>query len=320
VSVRRLAEDQPESFAFTADNAEWAMGEIAKYPMGRQASAVIPLLWRAQSQAGGWLPEPAIAHVARMLDLSPIRVLEIATFYTMFNLAPVGRHHVQLCGTTPCWLAGADEIKAVCRRVIGEPGHTRADGALSWIEVECLGACCNAPVVQINDDYFEDLTAESFEALLSDLAAGRPVKTGSQAGRHSSEPSGGITTLSGADVLELWKTRAKPGLEPLPEPEPALPPEPQPAPKSQPKAAGVTAPERHDAPPRQGADDLTRISGVGPKLAALLNQLGIWRFAQIAAWTEGNVAWVDARLKFKGRIARDRWIAQAAELATGEGG
>jgi NADH-quinone oxidoreductase subunit E len=316
MSVRRLAEAQPEAFAFTPENAEWARGQIAKYPEGRQASAVIPILWRAQKQHGGWLPEPAIAHVADMLAMARIRVLEIATFYTMFNLQPVGRHHVQLCGTTPCWLRGADDLKSVCRRLIGEEGHVTGDGALSWIEVECLGACCNAPMVQINDDCYEDLTANSLERILADLGAGREARPGSRAGRVSSEPAGGITTLTEAGLFDLWKTRAKPGLEqPAKEPEPPASPAPAPASASAPTGAGAAAPVLHAAPPAEGADDLKRISGVGPKLEAMLHALGIWRFDQIALWTPENVAWVDARLSFKGRIARDDWIAQAVELA-----
>jgi NADH-quinone oxidoreductase subunit E len=202
MSVRRLADEQPASFEFTPENRAWAEQELAKYPPGRQASAVIALLWRAQKQSGYWLPRAAIERVAAMLDMPKIRVLEVATFYTMFNLAPVGRHYVQVCGTTPCMLCGSDDIKAVCRKRIGEPGHVTRDGLFSWIEVECLGACCNAPMVQINDDYYEDLTPESFARILDDLAAGRPVKAGSQIGRVSSEPVGGLTalmTLYGAD-------------------------------------------------------------------------------------------------------------------------
>ncbi|MGD0565329.1 MAG: NADH-quinone oxidoreductase subunit NuoE [Roseiarcus sp.] len=202
MSVRRLAEVQPESFEFTPENRAWAEKEIAKYPEGRQASAIISLLWRAQEQSGSWLPKPAIEKVADILGMPYIRALEVATFYTMFNLEPVGRHHVQLCGTTPCQLRGADTIRKVCKNRIGAERQVSADGALSWVEVECLGACCNAPMVQINDDYYEDLTPESFAALLDDLAAGRPVKIGSQTGRVSSEPDGGLTaltTLYGAD-------------------------------------------------------------------------------------------------------------------------
>jgi NADH-quinone oxidoreductase subunit E len=196
MSVRRLAEEQPASFEFTPENLAWANAQIAKYPEGRQASAVIPLLWQAQKQHNYWLPKPAIEKVAHMLDMPFIRVLEIATFYTMFNLEPVGRFFIQMCGTTPCMLRGSDEIKAVLARRVGEQKMVSADGNFAWLEVECLGACCNAPMVQINDDYYEDLTAENFEKLLDDLAAGRPVHVGSQTGRRSSEPAGKLTTLT----------------------------------------------------------------------------------------------------------------------------
>ncbi|MBV9908763.1 MAG: NADH-quinone oxidoreductase subunit NuoE [Hyphomicrobiales bacterium] len=196
MSVRRLADEQPKSFEFTPENKAWAEREIAKYPPGRQASAVLALLWRAQKQNDYWLPRAAIEKVAAMLDMPNIRVLEVATFYTMFNLAPVGRHYVQVCGTTPCMLSGSDDIRAVCRERIGEEGHVSSDGLFSWIEVECLGACCNAPMVQINDDYYEDLTPENFARLLDDLAMGRPVKIGSQTGRVSSEPIGSLTSLT----------------------------------------------------------------------------------------------------------------------------
>jgi NADH-quinone oxidoreductase subunit E len=199
MAPRRLAEDQPESFAFTGENLAWAKARITKYPPGRQASAIIPLLWRAQEQAGGWLPQKAIEHVAEILGMARIRALEVATFYTMFNLAPVGTFHVQLCGTTPCMLRGADALKEVCHRRIGEQQHVTADGKFSWIEVECLGACVNAPMVQINYDYYEDLTAESFERILDALAAGRPAKPGPQIDRQLSAPIGGATTLLSID-------------------------------------------------------------------------------------------------------------------------
>ncbi|SDR31844.1 NADH dehydrogenase subunit E [Rhizobiales bacterium GAS113] len=214
MSVRRLAAEsiQPKDFAFTAENTDWAKGQIAKYPPGRQASAVIPLLWKAQEQAGGWTPRKAIEEVAAMLDMPFIRVMEIATFYTMFNLSPVGRHHVQLCGTVPCHVCGAIELKAVCEQRIGPQGTVSAGGKFSWIEVECLGACCNAPMVQIGYDYYEDLTPENFGKLLDDLAAGRPVKTGSQTGRSGSEPQGGGATLTDAALFDgsqigAWKKR-----------------------------------------------------------------------------------------------------------------
>jgi NADH-quinone oxidoreductase subunit E len=194
VSVRRLAENQPPTFAFTAENLAWAKAQIAKYPPGRQASAVIPVLWRAQEQAG-WLPQKAIEAVADLLGMAKIRVLEIATFYTMFNLTPVGKFYVQLCGTTPCMLRGSEELKTVCKRMIGEQGHVSADGKFSWIEVECLGACVNAPMVQINADYYEDLTAETFTRILNDLSAGKSPKPGPQVDRQMSAPIGGRTTL-----------------------------------------------------------------------------------------------------------------------------
>src|SRR6516162_10688288 len=205
MSVRRLAAEQPEGFAFTPENLEWARAQIKKYPEGRRASAVLPILWRAQEQMGGWLPEPALRYVAGILGMAYIRVYEIATFYTMFNLAPVGRYYVQVCGTTPCWLRGADGIKDACRRVIGQSGHVTKDGLFSWVEVECLGACVNAPMVQINKDYYEDLTPESFEQILVDLREGRDVKPGPQDGRHSSEPFGGATTLLDPSLYEAEK-------------------------------------------------------------------------------------------------------------------
>ncbi|HXL67730.1 MAG TPA: NADH-quinone oxidoreductase subunit NuoE [Xanthobacteraceae bacterium] len=196
MAVRRLAEIQPDSFAFSADNLAWAKREMAKYPAGRQVSAVIALLWRAQEQAGGWLPEPAIRHVADLLGLAYIRALEVATFYTMFHLEPVGKFLVQLCGTTPCELRGANALKEVCRRRIGHENQMTADGKFSWMEVECLGACVNAPMVQINYDYYEDLTPESLTKILDALAAGETPKPGPQVDRQLSAPVGGPTTLT----------------------------------------------------------------------------------------------------------------------------
>ena len=195
MAVRRLAEKQPASFAFAPENLEWAKKEIAKYPEGRQASAVIALLWRAQDQEG-WVTEPAIRVIAEMLDMANIRVLEVATFDTMFHLEPVGaKAHIQVCGTTPCWLRGSDALKEVCHRRIGEQHHLSEDGAFSWEEVECLGACVNAPLVQIGSDTYEDLTGESFERLIDDIVAGRPLKPGPQIDRQFSAPIGGPTVL-----------------------------------------------------------------------------------------------------------------------------
>jgi NADH-quinone oxidoreductase subunit E len=197
--VRRLAapEFQPKEFAFTAENRAWAEQQIAKYPPGRQQSAIIPLLWRAQEQHGGWLPEAAIRHVSEMLGMAHIRGLEIATFYTMFLLEPCGRKaHVQVCGTTPCRLRGAEAILDVCRkRIHPEQHHVSADGDFSWEEVECLGACVNAPMVLIWNDTYEDLTRESFERVLDEFSAGRKPTPGPQIDRQWSAPVGGPTTL-----------------------------------------------------------------------------------------------------------------------------
>jgi NADH-quinone oxidoreductase subunit E len=196
MSVRRLHPVQPESFSFNAESIDWAKKEIAKYPPGRQASAVLALLWRAQDEHDGWLPEPAIRYVAEFLDMSYIRVLEIATFYTMFNLAPLGKHLIQVCTTTPCWLRGSDAVVAACKKVVGKgPQQISDDGKLSWMEVECLGACVNAPVIQIGKDYYEDLDGEKTEALLNRLRRGDVVTSGPQIARQASAPVGGATTL-----------------------------------------------------------------------------------------------------------------------------
>jgi len=207
MSVRRLAEKQPPSFAFTEENLAWAKLQIAKYPPGRQRSAVIPLLWRAQEQCDGWLPQKAIEAVADLLGMARIRVLEVATFYTMFNLSPVGRYHVQFCGTTPCLLRGADELKKVLHRMIGHENEVSADGLFSWTEVECLGACVNAPMVQINKDYYEDLTAGTLTRILNDLAAGRTPKPGPQVDRQLSAPIGGRRTLTDPSIYANDRTK-----------------------------------------------------------------------------------------------------------------
>jgi NADH-quinone oxidoreductase subunit E len=202
MSVRRLAppEQQPKEFSFSGENLAWAKQQIAKYPEGRQRSAIIPLLWRAQAQAGGWLPEAAIRYVSELLGMAHIRGLEVATFYTMFNLEPVGKVHVQLCGTTPCRLRGADDLEKVCRKRIGDQGHVTKDGQFSWVEVECLGACVNAPMVQVGSDYYEDLTAESFGKILDQFAAGKTPKPGPQVDRHLSAPAGGPITLTDQSI------------------------------------------------------------------------------------------------------------------------
>ncbi len=423
---RRLAPatEQPQDFAFSDENAAWAQGQIEKYPEGRQASAVIPLLWKAQEQNGGWLPQKAIEAVADQLGMPHIRVLEVATFYTMFALEPVGRFWIQLCGTVPCDACGARELKASLQERLGPAGHVSADGNFSWLEVECLGACCNAPMVQINQDYYEDLTPESLNTLLDDLAAGRPVKIGSQIGRTSSEPKDAVATLTDASLFDgsrvgAWRKRfeqtqdgADAGEETIKKDEAAsterrAASEPKPA---HPNAGRATesgasdAPAQHDAdskapkgpedaksgepaaappvpgdvgsaqpvettdsvaadakaveedrllrtePPQQpvasGADDavpeeqnpeeradaagtrpqglsaarddrpddLTRIKGIGPVNQRRLNDLGIWHFDQVAAWTTEEIAWIGAYLAFPGRIDRENWVGQAGSL------
>lgn len=185
-----------ESFSFTPEYKARADAYIAKYPEGRQASAVLPLLDLAQRQNDGWLPRAAMDHVAELLSMTPIKVYEVATFYTMFNLEPVGRHLVQLCRTTPCWLRGSDAIRDACFEELGIGlGETTEDGAFSLKEVECLGACVNAPMVQINDDFYEDLDAEKMKSLLRALRAGETPEIGSQTGRQCSAPASGPTTL-----------------------------------------------------------------------------------------------------------------------------
>jgi NADH-quinone oxidoreductase subunit E len=220
MSVRRLAEVQPASFAFTTETKTKADWWITKYPTERKQSAVIPLLWLVQKQEG-WVSEPAIRHLAELLGMPVIRVLEVATFYTMFQLTPVGRvAFVQLCGTTPCSLMGVHDLKSVLRAKIGAPHTLSADGRFSWEEVECLGACCNAPMAAINDYYYEDLTPETLTQILDDFAAGKAPKPGSYAGRRASEPKDKIQTLTDPSLYD--GSLAKPiSLPNKPQPEPA---------------------------------------------------------------------------------------------------
>ncbi len=418
MSLRRLHHEQPASFAFTPANAEWARAQMAKFPAGRQASAVIPLLWRGQEQEG-WVTRPMIEEVARMLGMDSIRVLEVATFYFMFQLQPVGGvAHVQVCGTTSCMICGAEDLIAVCReRIAREPHQLSADGKFSWEEVECLGACSNAPMVQIGKDYYEDLTAESFAALLDAFASGEVPRPGPQNGRWACEPVTGRTALlgdafhggnasvelaldKGDTVARITGERAtergdmrpaegraatETGLTDIPgepagqaAPKQAAETKPdrkeraeRPAPLPSDKAEVAGEPEREEAaerqtekapakdnngsglPPRDGsdteidevmpdpagkphgptraevqnlmpaprdgrADDLKRIRGIGPKIEAQLNALGIWHFDQIAGLNADEIAWIDSQLEgFQGRIERDDWVAQAQALAEG---
>lgn len=293
MAVRRLAETdlQPRSFAFNRSNTPVVKDWIRKYPEGRQASAVIPLLMIAQEQ-DGWVTKAAIERVAEMLEMPYIRALEVATFYTQFQLAPVGtRAHIQVCGTTPCMLRGSEALMEVCKRKISpNQFETNSDGTLSWEEVECQGACVNAPMVMIFKDTYEDLTPERLEEIIDAFEAGKgkSVKPGPQNGRTCSEPEGGLTTLNGAEK-----------------------------PKKTIKTATKTAGPARLSKPDGNADDLKLISGVGPKLEKTLNGLGFWHFSQIAKWTNEDIAIVDDELSFKGRIERDDWVKQANALAKG---
>ncbi len=226
MASRRPAKDQPTSFNWTSENQAWCDAQIKKYPEGREASCVIPFLWRGQKQEG-WCSIPMMEVIARQLSMPYIRVYEVATFYTMFNLVPVGEYFVQLCGTTPCMLRGAQDLREVCKKVIGPENQVSDDGKLSWLEVECLGACCNAPMAQIStragDHYYEDLTTENFEQLLNDLRAGKEVKTGTQnPKRHTSDPEGENTTLTDPTLYD--GSRAQPLTE-IPNATPATPAE-----------------------------------------------------------------------------------------------
>ena len=339
--LRRLAHEQPDSFAFTPANQAWAEAQISKYPEGRQASAVIPLLWRAQEQEG-WLSRPAMEHVAAMLNMAYIRVLEVATFYFMFQLHPTGSvAHVQICGTTSCMICGAEDLIQVCKDKIANSAHKLStDGKFTWEEVECLGSCANAPMAQIGKDYYEDLTAARFAEILDELAEGKVPVPGPQNGRYAAEPLSGLTSLK---EYESGKARYNASVQlavdigdtvkridgtevPLrapwrdagetisPSQERAVTeaaksaPEPIAAPASKP---AVLSEARGGAP-----DDLKQIKGVGPKLEKLLHSMGFFHFDQIAAWTGEEIAWVDENLEgFKGRVTRDEWVAQAKELA-----
>ncbi|TIV30041.1 MAG: NADH-quinone oxidoreductase subunit E [Mesorhizobium sp.] len=428
MSVRRLADAsvQPATFAFNEANAAAAEQWIAKYPKGREQSAIIPLLMIAQEQEG-WVTKAAIETISDMLGVPRIRGLEVATFYTQYQLNPVGtRAHIQVCGTTPCMLRGSEALMDVCRsKIHHDQFHTNDKGTLSWEEVECLGACVNAPMVMIFKDTFEDLTPERLAEIIDlyDVGKGAEVKPGPQNGRHGSEPADGLKTLTSEKAI-LKSTRDKeakaaakaakdaaaaapaaasaavvsqvvPAAAPAPaasaasgpvapsksskpktdapETSPALAtPSPVKVAPATEKAASVRAP-RHSAAnanqaspeveavskPRSGpknkaepaaafkapetkqpvaktekpsledknrpagierpatVDDLKLISGVGPKIEATLHSLGIYTFAQVAAWKKAEREWVDGYLNFRGRVERDDWVKQAKALAKG---
>ncbi len=336
--LRRLHHDQPESFAFTPDNLAWAKAQVTKFPEGRQASAIIPLLWRAQEQEG-WLSRPAIEYVCDMLGLAYIRGLEVATFYFMFQLQPVGSvAHIQICGTTSCMICGAEDLIGVCQDKIAPKAHQlSADGKFSWEEVECLGACSNAPMAQIGKDYYEDLTAEKLAMIIDELGAGKTPVPGPQNGRYAAEPLGGLTSLKEFDsgrtqynasaqaavdlgdtvkridgtevpLLTPWlgktggtATKAKPAPKTAPAAKAPAKPAAKPAAKAPAPQAAVSAEGQKPAGLTEaragGADDLKLIKGVGPKLESLLNSLGFFHFDQIAGWTVEEVSWVDQNLQ-----------------------
>jgi NADH-quinone oxidoreductase subunit E len=422
--ARRLADEsvQPAVFAFNADNAQWAERTIGRYPAGRQQSAVIPLLMRAQDQ-DGWVSRATIETIAEMLGMAYIRVLEVATFYTQFQLQPVGsRAHIQVCGTTPCMLRGAEDLIDVCKsKIHHDPHHLNADGTLSWEEVECLGACVNAPMVAIFHDTFEDLTAERFEEIIDAFQAGNgaSVKPGPQIERIHSAAASGPTTLLETPTAAREKfvppappespaapaaaaagnppqpaTSAAKPKDMTPEAAPAIKGTPPEAKVSEAKAeqeraaaradskadgtpnnamregatgaespagkldggdavgketdkpaaegaapAGTETSEKAEAPkanpnevnpvaerggdatrfvaPEGPADNLKLITGVGPVLERRLNELGISRWSQIAAFTPEDIAKVEEALSIKGRASRDNWLAQAEVLARG---
>ena len=406
--LRRLHSDQPASFAFTPANQAWADAQISKFPEGRQASAVIPLMWRAHEQEG-WLTRPAIEGIADMLDMDYIRALEVASFYFQFQLQPTGSvANIQVCGTTSCMICGAEDLMGVCREKIADKPHTLSvDGKFSWEEVECQGACSNAPMAMIGKDYYEDLTADRLREIIDELSAGGVPTPGPQNGRFASEPKSGLTSLKefesgrreynasvqfavdlgetvkridGTEVplLAPWRdkgachqpdpsqvvvrdapldivtesgridedkaaegdaadSKGKPEQDntagPVDTPGPKDPPDVTATSDATPKAPDLeddtfgtpTAdaptgkkPEALKAPHGGSGDDLQRIKGIGPKVEAMLNDMGIYHFDQIAAWTEAEVAWIDDNLAgFKGRASRDEWVRQAGDLAGG---
>ncbi len=363
--LRRLHPDQPDTFAFSQANQKWAEAQITKFPEGRQASAIIPLLWRAQEQEG-WLSRPAIEHIADMLGMAYIRALEVATFYFMFQLQPVGSvAHIQVCGTTSCMICGAEDLMAVCQEKIApHPHQLSPDGRFSWEEVECLGACANAPMAQIGKDYYEDLTTDRLAEIIEELAAGKVPVPGPQNGRYAAEPLAGLTSLKahesdrpqynasvalaveigdtvkridGTEVPLLTPWLGNSGRKPKPPASGKAPKQPRPSKNVPADGTGITEqhaqanstahpvspadpkrPKRLKAPRAAGADDLKWIKGVGPKLEALLHDLGFYHFDQIANWTPAETAWVDQNLEgFKGRVSRDDWVAQARILAKG---
>jgi|TARA_B100000902_G_scaffold5270_2_gene6831 NADH-quinone oxidoreductase subunit E len=302
--LRRLHEEQPTFFSFTTKNKVWAEAQIKKYPQGREASAIIPLLWRAQEQEG-WLSKPAIEYVADLLGMAHMRALEVATFYFMFHLKPVGRvAHFQICGTLSCMLCGAEDLIGVCKEKISpNPHELSSDGNFSWEEVECLGACSNAPMAQIGKDYFEDLSKDTFAQIIEDLAVEKLPTPGPQNGRFASEPINGLTSLmeyeSGrtrfngsvqmADDLKDTIKRIDGGETPLVTPwlEDT---------KKTAERLPTKKPKTFKAPKKAVSEDLSRLVGLGEKAKSALNRLGIFYISQLSSWSAGEINWVYSNL------------------------
>lgn len=311
MAVRRVNPDQPAEFAFSAENLAWAQETIAKYPSGKQASAIIPLLWRAQEQSGGWLPEPAIRAVCDLLGMAHIRGMEVATFYTMFQLSPVGtKAHVQVCGTTPCMLRGSRDLISVCQHRIHEHPHTpNSDGTLSWEEVECIGVCANAPVVQIGKDTYEDLTAEQFEKVLDGFIAGKPPKPGSQTGRTASCPAGGPTSLTDQSLydgstIDAWRKRFEETSETSDNAQETSPPSALASPTHKAAVAEGTSPSSP-----VGSSSSSAAPAVHPAALAAIANAGLVK--ELEARGGGKAMSAGELDKIKADMLRDRAIAAA---------
>ena len=298
--LRRLHEEQPRSFSFTSENKAWAEAQIKKYPVGREASAIIPLLWRAQEQEG-WLTRPAIEHVADLLGMAYMRALEVATFYFMFHLKPVGKvAHVQVCGTLSCMLCGAEDLITVCKEKISpNPYQLSADGKFSWEEVECLGACSNAPMAQIGKDYFEDLSEETLRQIIDNLCTEEPPTPGPQNGRFASEPKQGLTSLM---KYESGRTKfngsvqmafdLKDTIKRIDGTETELVTPWLMGSKKKTVQSLMRKPKILKSPKKSVPDNLTSLSGLGDKAKIILNRLGIFYIVQISQWGAEEINWV----------------------------
>ena len=327
--LRRLHEEQPRSFSFTRENKVWAETQIKKYPVGREASAIIPLLWRAQEQEG-WLTRPAIEYVADLLGMAYMRALEVATFYFMFHLKPVGNiAHIQVCGTLSCMLCGAEDLISVCKdKIAPNPHQLSEDGKFSWEEVECLGACSNAPMAQIGKDYFEDLTQESMGQIIDNLSAGEIPTPGPQNGRFASEPKDGLTSLmenesgrtkfnGSVQMAEDFKDTVKRinGTEAQ-----LVTPWLQSSGKKT-SQARMKKPKTLKSPRKSVSEDLSNLFGLGEKAKIDLNNLGIYHSSQISKWNSDEIHWVHSNSS--GSLSLNKlksFVEQAKKLQTKKDG